>query len=55
MMIMMMDRVDCCYAVYNTPICHVSAGTQNQIAGGIGTTCYETAAYCIIKVVHTMK
>lgn len=42
--------VDCCYAVYNTPICHVSAGTQNQIAGGIGTNCFETAAYCIIKV-----
>ena len=28
----------------------MSAGTQNQISGGIGTTCYETAAYCIIKV-----
>lgn len=42
--------VDCCYAVYNTPICHISAGTQNQIAGGMGTRCFETAAYCIIKV-----
>lgn len=43
-------RVDCCYAIYNTPICHISAGTQNQIAGGMGTRCFETAAYCIIKV-----
>ena len=42
--------VDCCYAIYNTPICHISAGTQNQIAGGMGTRCFETAAYCIIKV-----
>ena len=42
--------VDSCYAIYNPPICHVSAGTHTQISGGIGTTCYETAAYCIIKV-----
>ncbi|KAK8823672.1 hypothetical protein WA577_002591, partial [Blastocystis sp. JDR] len=49
----LMQRVDSCYAIYNTPICHVSAGTQNQISGGIGTTCYETAAYCIIK--HKVK
>lgn len=26
-------------------------GHKNQIAGGIGTNCYETTAYCIIKVV----
>ena len=48
-----MTSVDACYAIYHTPICHVSAGTQNQIAGGIGTSCYETAAYCIIK--HRIK
>ena len=46
----LIQSVDCCYAIYNTPICHISAGTQNQIAGGMGTRCFETAAYCIIKV-----